>query len=283
MSALPPDPAARPRPWRRPGLVALYAGYRAVAAFLIAAPAAVLAGTTLGGHPRGDASLFDPGGLLLLETARLGRRALVPLAASGGAVALLFALFGLVPLSALIAGLGREGRLDRRDLAGRTFAPLGTMALLAACALAAEAFVGVLFVLLRSKGASGTWAEGASLAAAGLLVVVIVAVGVLHDLARVAAVHRAARFYGACSLALRAARRSAPRALAAYGAAAILAAAVCAAAFALAPSYATASTPRFLLQVAVDQVAILAVAFLRASWLCAAIGIVDRAAPVSTP
>ncbi|MCC6555359.1 MAG: hypothetical protein IT372_20555, partial [Polyangiaceae bacterium] len=128
----------RPAAWRRPGAVALYFAYRAVAALLIAAPVTALVGEAVGAYPAGDAVLFEPGALMLLEIARLARIAAPALAAQIGAGALIAAALGLIPLAALLVALGRPGPLGAALVGARVARSLGPLVMLWGVAALAE-------------------------------------------------------------------------------------------------------------------------------------------------
>src|SRR4051794_1301144 len=85
----------------KPALL-LYA-FRAAAALLIAYPVARVAqGSAPIAYPEGDAALFSPGGLELLEMLRLGGRPLAAAVQSGLLVGLVLAVLGLFPLAAAL-------------------------------------------------------------------------------------------------------------------------------------------------------------------------------------
>jgi hypothetical protein len=266
------DPAAH----KRLGMVALLYVYRAIAALLIATPAALLAGSILSGYPRGDAELFDPGGVMLLEAARLARRSLTPLVLQGGLGALVAALVGLLPFAALVAALGHDGKLSARFLAARAVAPVGPLALLWGSALLAQVVVVGLVVLvgerlLAQAGLDLLREDLVRLGIVGIGLILAVGLGVLHDLARVIAVLEGRGFYSSAARALLVMERAYPRALWAYvwrGALAI--AALSAAGWV---SHRIGLSRSLGLVAVVSQVSVLLAVFLRASWLAAAIRI----------
>lgn len=273
-AALEGDPprSADPAASKRPGMVALLYAYRAVAALLIATPTALVAGDIVSGYPRGDAELFDPGGVMLVEAARLARRALTPLLLQGGLGALVAALVGLIPFAALIAALGHEGKLSARFLASRAVAPLGPLALLWGSALLGQVVVVALVVLvgeklLESAGLGMPREDIARLAIAGVGLVLALAIGVVHDLARVVAVLEGRGFYTSAARALHVMEEAYPRALWAYAWRGAIALAGLSAA-----GWVAAGFSRWFGAVS-GQAAVLLAVFLRASWLAAAIRI----------
>lgn len=183
----------RPLARRRLGVTALVYATRALCALLIAWPFASLFGRALGAFPRGDLLLFEPGGLYLIESVRRTREAFAPI--STGAVLLLvtYTFVGLLPLAALLGSLSVKGRLSARDLGSLAFRPVGTFALLLG---GFSVLQGILLGLLVALG--GVVAKRASSALPTsdrinvvfvlFALLVVAAVGVLHDLARASAV-----------------------------------------------------------------------------------------------
>ena len=220
-SGTPPERDASPAAYRHPWLVLFAYGYRAVAGLLVALPAAVAIGGPTSSWPHGQSELFAPGGVLLVESLRLARRAVPAAGYAGSAVAAVVLLAGVLPLGALLAGLGRRGRGPVASLAERAFAHAGTLALIYGLATLAQAFVAIIAVLVGSKVLD--WLKlpspGDDQAFVVLFVVVLAmvcVVGVLRDLAAVAAVRGELGFYLAASRAVRTARMAAGRALAAW-------------------------------------------------------------------
>ena len=151
-----------PRPGRvritKTALIVL-SSYRVAAALVIAYPAARSLGA-LGAAslPDGDLALFQPGGMFLLETLRLGARTLSASAESATVVAIAFATIGLLPLAAALADMVAPGstRAERWGLAatraptllflrGATFlvqvvVAVGTRILMVAAASLTESF-----------------------------------------------------------------------------------------------------------------------------------------------
>jgi hypothetical protein len=271
-----PAITARPAAHRRLGLVALLWAYRALAGLLVALPAVVALGGVTSQYPRGQAELFDAGGVMLLETLRLGRRAIMPVFVAGGSVAIVAVILGLFPLAAVIAGLGREGRLGAAFLAGRAAAHAGTIALLFGLGVLAEGVVAVLASLLlgRLAGALHLAAPGDDLAAVAAFLLALLAaavIGVIRDLAFVAAVHGDRRFYGAAVHAVSTFRRAPLRVTVAWAWRSLLGLVALGLAAWLAPSITATSGLAALAALALHQIALFAAAFARASWLAAAI------------
>jgi hypothetical protein len=278
-----PPVSAAPAAHRRPGLVAFAYAYRALAGVLMALPAAAAIGGATASWPRGQRVLFDRGGVMLLESIRLARRALAPVELGAGAVAVVALIFGIFPLAALLVGLGREGRLPAAFLAGRAWSHAGTLALLFGVAALAQAIAGAILALLGEK-LVGTFAFGAlghdvaDAAVSAVVLAVILIVGVLRDLACVAAVRGEHRFYMAAVGGLRCARRAGGRALGAWAWRASLGLAGLGLAAWLAPSLAGASAGAVAVGALLHQAAIVGVTFARASWLAAAMRLYDASA-----
>ena len=281
-----PPRAARPAAFRRPGLVAAYAIYLLVAGFAVAAPWSSLLHATVAGYPRGDAELFDRGGTMLIEAIRQARSGSPAATTSSGLSILFTGAVGLIPFAALIAGLGREGRVRASFLAARAVRPLGTLTLLWGLSFAAQAIFGALLGVLGVKliGALHLAARGEAFAHVALGLVVLLAllpVGVARDLAMVSAVNDETRFYTSSSRGLRVVRRAFGRALGGYLVRALLGLALLLGALFL-PSILSApdAPPAAAIPFAIHQLAIVLVVFLRASWLASAIRLLDARAPL---
>jgi hypothetical protein len=198
--------------------VALW-GWQTALAALVALPTAAAVASWYGRHPSGDAPLWHPGGLPLIDLfldARGATRETIVLTA----IVLLVAGFAdLAPLGALITSLGYVTRNRRapplRDAFARaagaftTFATLFAMASLAEIALvgiaiAASSYVSgaVLDKLGEARADQTAWLV--SLVLIGIAGIV----GVLHDLARTAAIRFRVNALRAWRLALNTLGRS---------------------------------------------------------------------------
>lgn len=283
-AAEPPRGHFRPSARRRPGVIAIYFAYRASAALLIATPLAVLAGGAVRGYPRGDAVLFEPGGLMLIEVGRLAQDAAPALATQIGVGAVIAAALGLVPLAALIIALGRPGPLPAALVGSRVARALGPLALLWGVAALAQVAAAGLVMLVGSKLvaslALGRRADDlAELGVVAAALLAAFAVAVVHDLARASAVHEERGFYVAATRALTVAR-AAPLATAwACASRTALAAAAIVGAVFLVASVGLSSGGRVALAFAVHHAGLAVAAWLRASWLAAAIRLLERVAP----
>ncbi|WP_437680388.1 hypothetical protein [Sorangium sp. So ce131] len=276
--------ARRPAVHERPGAVAAYFGYRALAALLLATPLSVLAAEVAGGYPDGEAVLFAPGGLMLVEVQRLAEVAAAAIAAQLGVGALLAAALGLIPLAALLVALSRGGPLSAPDVGARVARALGPLALLWGVALAAEVAAAAL-VLMPGVSVCAQLAVAPrtrDLAAAGVAAAALVpvaAIGLLHDVARAAVVGEQRGFYDAVARAL-AALRAAPLAAAwAYAWRGTLTLAAFAGAAWGVHVAGVTSGPRVAAAFGAHLAALAVAAALRASWLAAALRLLDRAPP----
>jgi hypothetical protein len=287
MSAeLPDDLPLQPAPaaFRRPGLVLLVAAYHLLAGLLVAAPIAALFNSSVSGYPRGDAELFDPGALMLIEALHLGARGIAATLTGAGLPGLVAIFGGLLPLAALIAGLSRRGRLSRAFVVRAATFRLGTLALLWGVGLAAQILLAVLVVLLGGKVIDTLHLRAknediAYVVLAAVTGLTVLAAGVLRDLAAVAAVAGEGRFYVSMARALLTVIRRPGSVIGAYASRALLALALLVAAFELAPPRGESLGVAF----ALHEGAIVLGVFLRASWLAAALRLVWAAAPPHAP
>ncbi|WP_437736552.1 hypothetical protein [Sorangium sp. So ce1335] len=273
----------RPAAHERLGAVALYFGHRAIASLVVATPLSVLAADLVGGYPRGDAILFDPGGLMLTELGRLAAVAAASLTAQLGLGALVAAALGLVPLAVLLAALTQGGPLSAQTVGARAARALGPLTLLWGVALAAQVAAAALVLLPGMQLCAELLVlprtrDIAAIAVAAVALVPVAAIGLLHDLARVALVDDQRGFHAAASrglATLQAAPLAAAWAWAWRGALAVVALACGAWAIHLAG---VGTGPRVAAAFAAQLAALAVAAYLRASWLAAALRLSDRGA-----
>ena len=225
---------------------------------------------------------------MLIEAIRQARFGSPAATTSSSLAILLTGAVGLLPFAALIAALGREGRVRASFLAARAVRPIGTLTLLWGLGFAAQAICGALLGVLGVKlvGAFHPAARSEALAhvALGAVVfLVLLPIGVARDLAMVSAVNDETRFYTSSSRALRVVRGAFGRALGGYLVRALLALAILLAALVL-PSILSApdAPPATAMPFAIHQLAIVLAVFLRASWLASAIRLLDTRAPLRT-
>lgn len=190
---------------RRPGAIASVWAVRAAFAWAIAAPVAhVLGGEGVDQFPRGDALLFQPGGGYLLETLRLAEGPLLSELRHAAWLTLLFGYLSLVPLAGLMVALAHRGRLDPSEFVARGLRHLphfGYLAGLTWLAQAVVALAGATIVLFLEQTLSASHSVRSvdlwSMSVAALVLVLVLAVGVVQDLARAACVRFGDRVGGA--------------------------------------------------------------------------------------
>jgi hypothetical protein len=203
---------------RRPLMLLFTWMWHAVAALAIAWPIASFVRDTWGHHPRGDVLLFEPGGLALSDIA-MRPEGHAGLLSHATVVLVACAVLGLLPLGALITALG-HARPDRgapplRACFERAAESFGAFARL----LVIMGLVQVVVVVLGSIAAamvSASLEHRMDDAAADLvgwfvfLVFLLLAsfVGVVHDVARCAAIRYRSGALAALRTALRAVRPS---------------------------------------------------------------------------
>jgi hypothetical protein len=163
------------------GLLACVA-YRSLSSWLVAGPLALALGSAMAHHPRGDAALFDRGGLWLLEAARHVAPQLPAVGLATGVLVLITAFGWLLPLGLLLAEIaGHRGRAALGEAAQR----LGTLSLLLGAFLFIQALIVFSAAFSAKSGGAAAWS---SLAFA---IALLFALATLHDAARVARFHRA--------------------------------------------------------------------------------------------
>ena len=271
---------------RRPRAVLWLYLYQLAVAFLVAWPISRALGAAFSGHPRGSAVLFDDGGWALLALRHAYERgspalmALLACAVVGGAAV------GLVPLASLLVSVSHAtpqlGAPRAHHLAPYVVAACAPMAMLLVLASFLE--IALLLVAFRvsasvSEAMAGRAGAGRSdlsgVAAGGLVALLAMVVGILHDLARAALARFRFGMRGAVRHALQTLWRApirltwswAWRGLAGWVAVAVVAA------------FASrlGSTPSTLLVLVVlHQATALARVMFRASWLARALRAVDR-------
>ncbi|MRG91027.1 hypothetical protein [Polyangium spumosum] len=277
----------RPLARKRPGVILLVYAFRLVAALLLAWPFAVALGGAVSGYPRGDAVLFDQGGFLLLEALRRSAGALRPATSSSLLLFVLVCFLSLLPLAALIGALGAKGRVTARDLGAWALRPLGTFSLLLGAAALVEVLLGGAVIAIGNAIAKRNTidlraADQVRIGfVAGALVLVLL-VSVLHDLARVAAVRGELGARASIKSAFAAARRAPLSLLVGWSWRAALGAACLGLALVLGSRIGVERKAQVFAGFLVHQASVVAVLFLRASWLAAAIRHVDQVLPRTT-
>lgn len=270
--------------------LALYC-VRLVAALFLALPLTAALGRRVAGLG-GEQALFVRGGTVALELLDSMRGSLKGGLVSGGLVLTLAALGSLSPLGVVIARLSREASLGLAELLRAATRPFAGLAVL----LGVATILGALFTLLASVTLHAlatrffaTDERSADLAAVGadvLMLVPLVIVGIVHDVARCAHVARDLGFYEATARALAVVRRNPGVLGLGYGLRLVFALAAAAVGLGATLAIGVGDLPHLALSVAAQQLALLGVSILRASWLAQVLRIEARTPlprPVSDP
>ncbi len=270
--------------FRRAGYVLFEHALRVSAAALLALPvAAALGGTGVTELPGGDRALFEPGGLMLLETVR----ALLPY--SGGLVksSLLsaFALAALlvVPHAMLLVALSREQPRRASDVVAEAVRRLPALYSLSALGFLLRCLLFALGVTLAGfarqalAGGDPRTEDLTFVAVAALGVLGWIAGGALADLARAAAVDAELAARDAALAALDVLRARPLRVAACYALYSASALALVAVTGALVErlDVSRAEAARFVAVAVLHQLAALALAFLRARVLAETLALVS--------
>lgn len=274
-------------PLARPALV-LY-GYRAAAGLVIAYPMARMVGSFgASSHPLGDRTLFTIGGVHLVDTLRLGGSAIGAALEGGTVIGAITALAGLVPLGVVLALLvdpdarGSAAAMRSLELFS-TFVAI-TGATLFAQGLAGAATFAVCGVLssLTANMADERARQLLALTPVPLAALLLLAMGMIEDLARATSAATGARAVEAFRAAWTAFRERRNALVGVYAACAGAGAATVAAAAAAtgAIDVSRPGTARVGAVLAVHQVALLAIAALRVLWLRTALSAVAGAQPI---
>jgi hypothetical protein len=261
--------------------------YRALAAALLAAPVVVtLGGSGIRNFPEGDAKLFEPGALYLLEVLLHERAALSEAVAPSLVLGLALALASLVPERLLLAAVWRRATPAVAPLEARRALPrllalgLATWVLRLVLVVAAVA----LAATLRSYAASARDERWPLLLTSAVVLLGLLtqgAVSVLRDVAMLEVVGHGASVGRAVRSAALAARRSGARLASAYAAATIASAGLLAATLFAASGLDLASGGSLpsLGALLLQQLAIAGTIGLHAAWLCAARRALEAAPP----
>jgi hypothetical protein len=281
--------ARLPRVRERAGAVLFVWALQLLAAALIAAPVAgAFAGTGVAAHPHGDRVLFEPGGVLLIESLRLGAGALLGALRASLLELVVLAVAGIVPLAALLLALATRERLRIGAWLGAAVAHFPAFVLIGGASWLVRAVLVVLSLLawgaLDDGLGSALGERGADLAGLGGLLfaaILLAAVGITADLARAASVRERARALPAIAAGL---RSFVSRPLAAavswlipavWSVAIVAAAALAVGALRLELS----GSWRVAAALFAHQAAVLALVALRALWLSKALELVASATP----
>jgi len=272
----------RPAAHKRPGVISLIFAYRLIAALLLAWPFAVIVGRAVGAYPTGDAVLFEPGSMMLIEVVRRTREAMPPAFGSALLASLVLAFLGLLPLAALISALGTKGRVRARDLGAWALRPFGTFALLLGVASVVQAILAAIIFgiggsIARRSSFDAREGDRVRIIVAIVALLVVLLIGVFHDLARVASARGELGVRGSIRVAFTTLRRSPGSIFVAWGSRAALGAIALAASIVIGSRVGLERGGQVALGFLVHQGAIFAALFLRASWLAFAVSHVDLA------
>lgn len=186
---------ARRHKWAVVGLWA----WQTVLALLVAWPASSLVKAAYGDHPRGDAPLWDPGGRALADFLVRDAHGLRALASGASIVALAASVAGLVPMAAAMVAMAyasrdkRAPRLpDAMALALRALRALFVTLVIVGLAQIVVVVAGWLLARGIERWLVVSAGEARAQQIAGIVAVVfallVSAIGVVHDLARAAAI-----------------------------------------------------------------------------------------------
>ena len=263
-------PAVHDRPWA----VAVYLAFAALVGLAWSAPIAAMLARTTGEYPRGDAELFDPGAVMLLEALRRMVPAFAAIRVAWLIVALIALPLGLVALGFAVAQLAIPGKARPSWALARSVRAFPTLVIVALVTVVADVVLVLLFTIAGGAISRAMWPEPPSrdiarLALFGLIALALVAVSGLHDLASVAAVTGPSRTYISLRAALHVAWRTPGRAAWAYVwrlSAGLLALALSAAA---GMAIGVRTTGAILASALVHQLGLAAAGWMRLSWLSA--------------
>ncbi len=184
---------------RRPLAIAALWGWQTLFALLVALPVTSAVAALYGRHPDGDAPLWQPGALPLMSLGLQEHGARSETVSLFGLVLAVTGFADLVPLGALLASVSFATR-DRRAPSfaaaiargAEAFPTFTSLFLTASLLEGLFAGIGLLLVLIVYPGASARFGDARSDQLAWILTAVLFGfagvVGVLHDLARAAAI-----------------------------------------------------------------------------------------------
>ncbi len=295
LTPAPPTPAkdrmvllatAAMRARRRPAAIALLWGYELLLAALLAWPAGAYVEGVYGGHPQGDAALFRPGALALMDLLARARPVMSALGAHVSPLLGVGVVLGLFPLALLVVQIAHATPSRRAPPLVASLARAWAMfprlfALMLALGLAQ------LLILVGGVLAAGAIAESTttSLGEAraqqlGIVVfllfgALVASAGVLHDVARTAAIRFDVGPLRAARLAANALRRGWVGLLWSWGWRLAIGWLPVVMAAALSARLAGRGVAAFLALALMHQLVVLARVALRASWLAKALRVVD--------
>ena len=273
---------------RRPGAVLAVWLWETLMGLIVAWPASALVRGAYGEHPRGDESLWNPGGLELTDFLANAAHGIAPITAIVVVVAILTAVTGLLPLAGMLVSIGFSTRILRapglRAVAARALHAFRSLALVLVLATVLQAALWAVGFGLGSLTSSGL-AERAGEARAqqiGWLVTLLFAllvavVGVVQDLARAAIIRFRVRGAQGIRLGLNAFRRAPTTTFWSWAWRALAACLPMAMGALVADRLGGRGGAALVALAAIHQLVIASRIALRASWLARALRAVDHA------
>jgi hypothetical protein len=270
--------------FRRSGYVLFEHAIRVAASVLLALPvAAVIGGTGVTNLPGGDRALFEPGGLMLLETLRTLLPHVGGLVRSSLLAGFALAALLVVPQGILLVALSRKQQRAVSDVVAEAVRRLPALYSLAALGFLLRCLLFALAVGLAGfardavAGGDPRTEDLVFVAVVGLGVLGWIAGGALADLARAAAVDGACAVHAAARVAFAVLRERPHRVAACYALYSLAGVVLVVAAGALVAKL-DVSRPepaRFGAVAVLHQMTTLALAFLRASVLAETLSLVS--------
>ncbi len=257
--------------------VLLVYAVRLVVAAIAAYPACAIATKTTGGWPGGDRVLFEPGSLMLMELVRLHRVGLQAWLTQAALVSVLMIPIGIALNAVLLSALASPPSAGASRVSARAVASLRPLSIVWAVYAAVAASTGGLFYLLAEalQGSSSS-AQSAPLrdmlwlAAVAVGALVVLAAGVVHDVARAAVVRGGLDAAGALLVAWRSVRSFCWPLLAAWWARAAAGALLVIVELWLLRSAGWLTASGAIWSFVMHQLILLGLVWLRASWLARA-------------
>lgn len=279
------DPSASMRPlddreiqgWQRPGVALLVWLWRLVASALVAAPiTAAISATGVGEFPGGDAVLFEPGGVMAVEAARVGWPGLKAAAGVSTLLLLVACVMSVVPLSAWLVALCHGGRLRLAGWLGAAMDRVPGLVFITGVGWMLRGMMLVIAaVVLNAFDDDARWALGAL---AGVTIVLLGTIAAFEALAQAAYVRRRHGPFRAIGRGLRAGFRRLGTTFLAYTIPAVASIAVVAGAAGTTQYYNVAGPGggRVFGAFVLHQLAVLLLIALRGWWLSAALRLVGK-------
>jgi len=257
----------------------VYLGFAALVGLAWSSPLAAAVGGVTGAYPRGDAEVFDAGGVMLVEAARRMRTQMAAIGTAWSAITLLAVPLGVVVLAFAIALLATPGRARPVWAFARAVRSFWTLTVIGLVAVLADVVLVALILLAGGALVRETWPvpparDVARFGLFGCAILAVLAVGVLHDLARAATVAGPSRAYVSLRAALRTARRSAGRTAWAYTWRSLLGLAAVVAAAWLGARIGHRSTAALVASTFVHQLGVALLGWMRLSWLAQAVTLI---------